>query len=139
MGGKRDNLIEQKSYDFAVRIVNLYKHLKSTHKEAILSKQILRSGTSIGANVCEATRAQSKNDFIAKINIALKEAYETDYWLRLLNDTDYITEDEFKSIYLDCQYISNILARILITSRNPQSLQDSILKEDFTNYEMGKL
>ena len=118
MSVRNDNLIEQKSYDFAVRIVNLYKHLKSTHKEIILSKQILRSGTSVGANVCEATRAQSKNDFIAKISIALKEAYETDYWLRLLNDTDYITKDEFKSIYEDCQDISNILAKILITSRS---------------------
>ena len=135
MGVKNDNLIEKRSYDFAVRIVNLYKHLKSAHKELILSKQILRSGTSIGANVCEATRAQSKNDFIAKISIALKESYETDYWLRLLNDTEFITEDEFKSIYLDCQDISNILAKILITSRGSQNSQDGTLKEDFTSYE----
>ena len=136
MGVKSDNLIEIKSYNFAIRIVNLYKHLKSNHNEIILSKQILRSGTSIGANVCEATRAQSKNDFIAKISIALKEAYETDYWLRLLNDTNFISENEFKSIYLDCQDISNILARILITSRNPQ---DSILKDVFMDYEANNL
>ena len=135
MGVKNDNLIEKRSYDFAVRIVNLYKHLKSVHKELILSKQILRSGTSIGANVCEATRAQSKSDFIAKINIALKESYETDYWLRLLNDTEFITENEFKSIYLDCQDISNILAKILITSRGSKNSQDDTLKEDFMSYE----
>ena len=139
MGVKSDNLIEQKSYDFAVRIINLYKHLKSTHKEAILSKQILRSGTSIGANVCEATRAQSKNDFIAKINIALKESYETDYWLRLLSDTDFITKEEFKSIYSDCQDVSNILAKILITSKNPQSSQESTLKDVFMNCEAYNL
>ena len=118
---KCDNLIEQKSYNFAIRIVNLYKYLINSQKEFNLSKQILRSGTSVGANVCEATRAQSKNDFIAKMSIALKESYETDYWLRLLKDTSYITEEEFKSIYVDCQDISNILAKILITSRSKQN------------------
>ena len=118
---KCDNLIEQKSYNFAIRIVNLYKYLINSQKEFNLSKQILRSGTSVGANVCEATRAQSKNDFIAKMSIALKESYETDYWLRLLKDTNYITEEEFKSIYVDCQDISNILAKILITSRSQQN------------------
>lgn len=118
---KCDNLIEQKSYNFAIRIVNLYKYLINSQKEFNLSKQILRSGTSVGANVCEATRAQSKNDFIAKMSIALKESYETDYWLRLLKDTSYITEEEFKSIYVDCQDISNILAKILITSRSQQN------------------
>ena len=113
-------LIEIKSFDFAVRIVNLYKHIVRTHHELNLSKQILRSGTSIGANICEATRAQSRKDFIAKMNIALKESYETEYWLRLLLKTEYISETEFTSIHTDNHDISNIIARILITSKNNQ-------------------
>ena len=118
MAVKSDNLVEIKSFDFAVRIVNLYKHILKTHHEANLSKQVLRSGTSIGANICEATRAQSRKDFIAKMNIALKEAYETEYWLRLLYKADYITDVEFKSIYTENQDISNIIAKILITSKS---------------------
>jgi four helix bundle protein len=88
------------------------------HREGKLSKQVLRSGTSIGANICEATRAQSRKDFIAKMNIALKESYETEYWLRLLYKADYITEIEFKSIFTENQDISNIIAKILITSKS---------------------
>ena len=118
MAVKSDNLVEIKSFDFAVRIVNLYKHMLKTHNEANLSKQILRSGTSIGANIYEATRAQSRKDFIAKMNIALKESYETDYWLRLLYKADYITDVEFKSIYTENQDISNIIAKIIITSKS---------------------
>lgn len=95
---KRENAIEEKSFDFAVRIVNLYKHLTSEKKEFVLSKQLLRSGTSIGANVTEAQKAQSEADFTAKLYIALKEANETYYWLRLLHRTDYLTESEFKSM-----------------------------------------
>lgn len=117
---KNDNLIENISFDFAVRIVNLYKYLLNTHHEGNISKQVLRSGTSIGANICEATRAQSRNDFIAKMNIALKESYETEYWLRLLLKTEYISETEFTSIHTDNHDISNIIARILITSKNNQ-------------------
>ena len=115
---KGENLIENKSFDFAVRIVNLYKHMLKVHREGNLSKQILRSGTSIGANISEATRAQSRKDFIAKMNIALKESYETEYWLRLLHKADYITDAEFKSIFTENQDISNIIAKILITSKN---------------------
>ena len=83
-----DSIIENKSFDFAVRIVNLYKHLTTDKKEYVLSKQLLRSGTSIGANVSEGEKGQSKADFNAKMNIALKEANETFYWLRLLHKTD---------------------------------------------------
>lgn len=119
---KNDNLIENISFDFAVRIVNLYKYLLNTHHEGNISKQVLRSGTSIGANVCEATRAQSRKDFIAKMNIALKESYETEYWLRLLYKAEYITDVEFKSIYTENQDISNIIARILVTSKNSTKL-----------------
>ena len=107
-----DNIIEIKSFDFAVRIVNLYKHLAEDKNEYILSKQILRSGTSIGANVSEAQKGQSKADFNAKMNIALKEAYESDYWLRLLHKTDYLTDKEFNSIDCDIKEIIAILTSI---------------------------
>lgn len=87
---KTDNIIVEKSYKFAIRIVKMYQHLTSEKKEFILSKQILRSGTSIGANIEEAESSISRKEFIAKIQIAYKEAKETRYWIRLLNDTDYI-------------------------------------------------
>ena len=117
---KESNLIEDKSFDFAVRIVNLYKHLQSKFHENNRSKQVLRSGTSIGANIKEATHAQSRKDFISKMNIALKESYETEYWLRLLHRTDYITKIEFNSIFAENQDITNIIAKIVITSKNSQ-------------------
>ena len=117
---KSDNLIEDKSFDFAVRIVNLYKHLQNEHRENVMSKQVLRCGTSIGANIKEAMQAQSRKDFISKMNIALKESYETEYWLRILNRTKYITDSEFSSIFAENQSITNILAKIVITSKNTQ-------------------
>ena len=107
-----DNIIETKSFDFAVRIVKLYQFLSSAKKELTLSKQVLRSGTSIGANVSEAQRGQSKADFNAKMNIALKEAYETDYWLRLLHQTDYLTDSQFSSINDELKEIIAILFSI---------------------------
>ena len=107
-----ENIIESKSFKFAVRIVNLYKHLTENKKEFVLSKQILRSGTSIGANVSEAQKGQSKSDFNAKMNIALKEANETEYWLRLLYETDYISEKEFNSIEPEVKEIIAILVAI---------------------------
>ena len=107
-----ENIIESKSFKFAVRIVNLYKHLTENKKEFVLSKQILRSGTSIGANVSEAEKGQSKSDFNAKMNIALKEANETEYWLRLLYETDYISEKEFNSIGPEVKEIIAILVAI---------------------------
>ena len=87
-----ENIIVDKSFDFAVRIVNSNKYLNNEQKEYVLSKQLLRSGTSIGANVSEAERAQSKADFISKMSIALKEANETNYWLKLLYKTDYLSK-----------------------------------------------
>ena len=93
-----ENIIEVKSFNFAVRIVKLYKYLTAKKKEYVLSNQLLKSETSIGANVCEAQKGQSQADFNAKMNIALKEANETDYWLRLLRTTEYISEKEYNSI-----------------------------------------
>lgn len=114
---KPDNIIKNKSLDFAIRIVRLYKHISETNHEYVLSKQLLKSGTSIGANVREAIGGQSKEDFIAKMHIALKEVYETEYWLELLYNTDYLTKKEFESIFTDCRELTNILASILKTMK----------------------
>ena len=111
-----DTVIENKSFDFAVRIVNLHKHLSNEKKEFVLSKQLLRSGTSIGANVSEAVRGQSKADFLAKMSIALKEANESHYWIRLLYKTDFLTEQEFNSIENDVVELIKILSSICKTS-----------------------
>jgi four helix bundle protein len=83
----RGNLLRDKSYAFALRIIRVYRHMLETNKEFVLSKQILRSGTSIGANVAEATQAQSRADFVSKLSISLKEAFETEFWLNLLRDS----------------------------------------------------
>ena len=107
-----ENIIENKSFDFAVRIVNLYKYLCNEKKEFVLSKQLLRSGTSIGANVSEGEKAQSKADFHTKMTIALKEANETYYWLRLLYKTDFLTSKEFSSIETDIKEIVAILTSV---------------------------
>ncbi len=112
-----ENIIETKSFVFAVRIVKLYQYLTSEKKEYVLSKQLLRSGTSIGANVSEAERAQSQADFYAKTSIALKEANETEYWLRLLYKTDYLTEKEFENIHADIKEIIAILMSITKTTK----------------------
>ena len=111
-----NNNIYQKSFQFAVRIVKLCKYLQTEQKEYILSKQVLRSGTSIGANVFEAQRGQTKADFTAKMCIALKEANETDYWLKLLHRTEYLTEAQYTSIYEDMQEILGILTAICRTT-----------------------
>ncbi len=107
-----ENVIEIKSFDFAIRMVNLYKHLTIGKNEFVLSKQMLRCGTSIGGNVSEAQKAQTKPDFNAKMNIALKEANETYYWLRLLYKTDYLTQKEFESIETDIKEIIAILTSV---------------------------
>ena len=112
-----EQTVENKSFRFSVRIVNLCKHLRSTKKEYTLSKQLLRAGTSIGTNVSEAEQAQSRADFISKMSIALKEAVETDYWLRLLQATDYLSEVEFSSIYNDCRELEKMLTAILKTTK----------------------
>ena len=108
--------VADKRFEFAVRIVNLSKYLRYRKKEFVLSKQLLRSGTSIGANVSEGRRAQSKADFLAKMNIALKEANETHYWLRLLYRTDYLTKSEFQSIESDVDELLRILTAICKTA-----------------------
>ena len=108
----QNNNIENKSFEFAVRTVNLYKFLTEEKKEFVMSKQVLRSGTSIGANVSEAQKAQSRPDFNAKLNIALKEANETYCWLRLLHRTEYISDDAFHSIQSDINEIISILVTI---------------------------
>ena len=109
---KKENLIVDKSKAFALRIIKLYKYLCEEKKEFVLSKQILKSGTSIGANVKEAIRGQSKPDFYAKLNISLKEASETEYWLELLFESGYMDEKHFNSIYTDCQEVLKILMSI---------------------------
>ena len=113
-----DNLIVVKSMDFAVRCVNLYKHLCSEKNEYVMSKQVYRSGTSIGANIREAVNGQSKADFTAKMSIALKEANETEYWLELLVKTNYLTQAEYENIQKDCGEIARLLIAIVKTSRN---------------------
>jgi four helix bundle protein len=111
------NIIEEKSFDFAVRIVKLCKYLKTKKKETVLSKQLLRCGTSVGANVFEAQKAQTTADFYTKMTIALKEANETSYWIRLLYKTEYLTQNEFESIYNDIDEICSILVSITKTTK----------------------
>ena len=110
--------IENKSFLFAVRITKLCRYLQNEKREYILSKQLLRSGTSIGANIAESQQAQGRADFISKLNIALKEAVETDYWLRLMHASDYLTELEFASVIADCKELEKMLTSIIKTSRN---------------------
>ncbi len=114
---KSENILVDKSYAFALRVIKLYKYLISEKKEYVLSKQILRSGTAIGALVKESEHAQSKADFIHKMNIALKEANETEYWLRLLKDSDYISENQFNSIYLEYIELIKLLISIVKSSK----------------------
>ena len=108
----RENTIMEKSLAFSVRMVNLQKYLTDQKKEYIISKQICRCGTSIGANVAEAQRAQSTADFVSKMKIALKEANETQYWLQLLHQTNYLTTKEFDSVHNDIVEILKILTAI---------------------------
>jgi four helix bundle protein len=115
---ERENIVCIKSYSFALRIVKLYKYLTEEQKEFVLAKQLLRSGTSIGANVEEAIAASSKADFIHKLNIAAKEARETSYWLRLLKDSQFMPEKAFESIQGDCLEVRRIISSILITMKS---------------------
>ena len=112
-----DNIIHNKSYEFALRIINAYKYLTNEKKEFILSKQMLRSGTAIGAMVREAKFAQSRADFVNKLSIGLKEANETLYWLELLHDAEYIDEKTFVSIHNDANELTSILASIVKTTK----------------------
>ena len=117
----KHNPIREKSFEFAARIVNLYKVLTLERKEFIISKQLLRSSTSIGANIEEAMAAVSEKEFIAKAQISYKESFETSFWLRLLHKTDFIKENEFKSIFEDNEEIIKILTAILKTSKENNS------------------
>lgn len=112
------NVVLLKSKNFAIRIVNLYKLLTENKNEYVLSKQLLRSGTSIGANITEAECGISKKDFLAKMYIAFKECAETKYWLELLHSTNYITEKEYNSILSDCEELLKILSSITKTTKN---------------------
>lgn len=111
----KENLIQQKSYDFALKIIALYRKLVKAN-EFVLSKQVLRSGTSVGANVEEAQAGQSKADFISKMSIASKEARETNYWLRLLRDSGAIEKTEIESLLVESESIVNILTSIVKTT-----------------------
>ena len=111
----KENIIADKSKQFALRIIKLYRYLCDEKEEYILSKQLLRSGTSIGANIREALQGQSKSDFYAKLSISLKEASETEYWLELLHESGYIDDRSFESIYSDYVELLKLLTSILKT------------------------
>ena len=104
----KENLLKAKSYKFALRIINLYKHVTIEHREYVLSKQVLLSGTSIGANIVEANFAQSKPDFIHKFSISLKESHETQYWLELLRDSGYLPAEHSRSIIAECDELQKM-------------------------------
>ena len=114
---KADNQVLVDSKAFAIRIIRLYKYLKDDKQVYVLSKQVLRSGTSIGANVRESVNAQSRVDFINKLNIALKEANETEYWLELLHESNIIDDKQFESIYNDCGKLAATLTKIIKTTK----------------------
>ena len=118
------NAIREKSMEFAVRIVNLYKFLHQ--EERVMSKQILRSGTSIGANIAEAHRAESDNDFIHKLSISRKEAEETLYWLELLHKTGFLKEDGFQSMNSDCKELLKLLTSIIKSTRSKAAMAKPI-------------
>lgn len=113
---KNDNVIQTKSFAFAVRIVRLCQFLANEKREYVLSKQLLRCGTSIGANIEEAIGGQSRPDFLSKLSIAYKEARETLYWLRLLKETDYLTETQFASVHADGEELCRIITAIKKTT-----------------------
>lgn len=115
---KRDNVVKDKSFRFAIRIVKLFQYLQSEKKEFVLSKQVLRSGTSVGAMIREVEHSESNKDFIHKMAVAQKEINETIYWLELLKETDYLTIDEFDSLNKEAIEIIKLLTSIIKTSKN---------------------
>ena len=116
---KEDNIIQKKAFLFAIRIIRLYQYLQ-TKKEFVISKQVLRSGTSVGANIEEALGANSNKDFVAKMTIVYKEARETKYWLKLLQETKYFTDKQADSLMKDCEEILKITGSILKTLKEKQ-------------------
>ena len=115
---KKANVLKDKSYAFAIRIVKANRHIVNEQREFVLSKQLLRSGTSIGANVAEANQAQSRADFISKLSIALKETVETEYWLNLLRDSDILTQSQADSLMEDCLELKKILVAVVKTTKS---------------------
>ena len=115
---KEDNVVRNKSYNFSIKIIKTYQDLTKEKREFILSKQLIRSGTSIGANIEEAIGAQSKNDFISKINISYKEARETLYWLQILTDSNFLNKEQSDTLIYDCEELLKILGSILRTSKS---------------------
>ena len=124
----KNSVVRDKSYAFALRIIKAYKYLNQEQREFVLSKQVLRSGTSIGALVKEAEHAQSSADFVNKMNIALKEANETEYWLMLLKDSEYIDEKSYFSIHQDCSELIKLLASIVKTSKEKLEKEKNVKK-----------
>jgi len=118
---EKANPLKDKSFAFAIRCINLYKHLVEAKREFVLSKQLLRSGTSVGANIREAQNAQSKADFIHKLSISQKECDESLYWLELLKVTEFISESEFQSIYSEATELLKMLRSAIITSKKSNS------------------
>ena len=114
---KKENIVREKSFRFAIRIIRLHQYLTDAKKEFVLSKQMLRSGTSIGANVREADNAESKADFIHKLGISQKETDETMYWLELLKETDYLAEHEFVSVHKDADELLRLIRSIILTAK----------------------
>ncbi len=125
---EQNSIVASKSKAFALRIVKLYKYLTQEKKEFVLSNQILRSGTSIGANIVEALSGISKKDFYAKIYISFNESAETMYWLELLHESDYINHEQFNSIYKDCQELNKILSSI--TKSTKEKIINKLRKEE---------
>ena len=117
----KESIIRDKSKAFAIRIINLYKFLLEEKREYVLSKQILRCGTSIGANFAEAIYGISEADFINKLSIAQKEASETVYWLELLRETDFLTQEQFASVYTDAEELLKLLAASIITMKKKRN------------------
>jgi len=118
---KQDNLIQTKSFNFAIRIVKLYKYLCEEKKEFVLSKQLLRCGTSIGANIEESIGGQSDKDFLSKISISYKEARETIYWIKLLSATEYLYDKQTQSLLCDAEELCKIIGKIQLTLKNRNS------------------
>ena len=115
---KSDNIIRNKSYNFSLKIIQIYQELNKNKKEFIISKQLIRSGTSIGANIEEAIGAQSKNDFISKVSISYKEARETLYWLNILTDSNFLNKQQSDTLIYDCEELLKILGSIIKTSKS---------------------
>lgn len=122
---KSDSIVGQKAYDFAILIIQIYKELSSEKREFVLSKQLLRSGTSIGANINEAISSESKKDFVHKLSIALKESRETSYWLRLLSDSAFIENDKFIIASDNCNQLIKLLNSIILTTKE-RYLKDAL-------------